>query len=120
VDGFLLNEKGDVVIESDDETLSSDIVLISDNDLIEQTVRQVLRTNLGEWWLNEDEGIDFYVILTKNPNFEEIRNTINLGLQQVDESFTITDFNCTMGKDRKLTISFTAENENEEEIQVEL
>lgn len=115
MDGFQINENGDIVIED------NDIVMVSDNDLIEQTVRQVLRTNLGEWWLNEDEGIDFYVILTKNPNFDEIRDTINLGLQQVDETFIITDFECSLDNEtRHLTISFTAENENEDEIQVTL
>ena len=120
MDGFMLDDKGDVVIETDERTNRSDIVTVSDNDLIEQTVRQVLRTNLGEWWLNEDEGIDFYVILTKNPNFDEIRDTINLGLLQVDESFVISEFNCKLEKDRKLTISFTATNSNDDEISVTL
>ena len=114
MDGFMLDEKGDVVIEN------NEITMISDNELIEQNVRQVLRTNLGEWWLNEDEGIDFYVILTKNPNYKEIQDTINLGLQQVDHTFRITDFNCSMDKNRKLTISFVAENDGGEEINITL
>lgn len=108
MDGFKINTKGDIVIEN------GEIAMVSDNGLIEQTVKQVLRTNLGEWWLNEDEGIDFYCILSKNPDFDEIRDNVNLALRQVDETFSITDFNCSIDKNRKLTITFTAENDSEE------
>ena len=113
MDGFKINNSGDVVVSY------NDIVMISDNDLIAQTVRQVLKTNLGEWWLNADEGIDVYSVLCKNPNYDQIEDNIKNALLQVDSTFELLTFEHTYNN-RKLTINFTARNENGEEIEVTL
>ena len=113
MDGFMIDNNGDVVIQDDR------IVMVSDKDLITQTVRQVLKTNLGEWWLNENEGIDFYCLLGKNPNYDQIKDNIKLGLLQIDETFTLTSFDCSL-KNRKLTINFTAVNDNGYTVEITL
>lgn len=109
--GFKLDEKGDVVIEN------NAITTVSDKELVSQTVRQVLKTNIGEWWLNENEGIDFKSIFCKNPNYEQIEDNIKNGLLQIDETFELLTFECST-KNRKLIINFTARNENGMEIEV--
>ncbi len=112
--GFALDNSGDVIIEE------NKIKTVSDTALIAQTVRQVLKTNLGEWWLNEDEGIDFSCFLCKNPNYDQIEDNINLGLQQVDDTFRLTSIDFQTKEERTLIINFTAENENGETINITL
>ena len=111
--GFKLDSNGDVVIEK------GKIAMVSDTDLIAQTVRQILKTNIGEWEYDTAEGIDFSRILTKNPNYDLIRDTIQLGLRQVDETFVIThiDFKTL---DRRLYIDFMAETSDGTEVSISL
>ena len=111
--GFKLDSNGDVVIKK------NKIVMVYDTEMITQTVRQVLRTNLGEWEFDKDEGIEFSRLLAKNPNYDLIKDTLQLGLRQVDETFVITkiDFNTV---DRCLYINFTAETLNGTEISISL
>lgn len=105
MNGFKLDDKGDVVIT--DGLIS----MTSDTDFLCQTIRQVLRTNLGEWWLNEDEGIDFGCILTKNPNYEQIEDNIKSGLRQVDEELELVSIDYEMNE-RKLEIHCVIQKED--------
>lgn len=80
---FKLDSSGDVVIND------NKIEYVSGVELVAQTLRQVLNTNLGEWFGNEDEGIDFSVILTKNPNYELIQDTIDTAVQYVADMLDV-------------------------------
>lgn len=101
--GFLLDDKGDIVING------GFIKMANDRDLIRQTVETVIGTNNGEWFLNEDEGIRFKAILNKSPNMDEVRSEIQKGLLQVDSSLFIQTFDYNV-EDRTLNIQFTASN----------
>lgn len=114
MEGFLLDENGDVVIKD------RRIQMTSGNELLLQKVRQVLLTNNGEWWLNAAEGIDRYALLCKKPNYDLIKDNIKQGLLQVDETFKIISFSCTPQADRELLVKFTAANENGDEILITL
>lgn len=103
--GFKLDKFGDVVMDK------GSITMVSDDELIQQKCKTILGTNKKEWFLNEDEGIDFKNILTKNPNLDLICDEIREGLMQVDETFTVDEFNCTI-KGRTLFVSFIAVNSN--------
>ena len=59
---FSLDNKGDVILDK------NDIQMVQGTDLIMQKIRQVLRTNRGEWVFDEKEGIPVQKILKKNPN----------------------------------------------------
>lgn len=107
--GFELNEKGDVII-------NRDISMVYGNNLLRQTVETLLGTNLGEWFLNENEGIDHRAMITKNPNFDLIQTEIQRGLLQVDNTMWITEYDYFVNG-RKLTIHFKARNETGEEIE---
>lgn len=100
---------GDVVV-------GKTIELVSDNELLRQKVQRVLGTNLGEWAYDLDEGIDFSVILRKNPDEAEIMATVEAALKRIDESFAITSFSLTMQNNRKATIEFVAVNGSGEEV----
>lgn len=109
---FLLDSAGDVVIKG------NRIQMVEGNNLKAQTIRQVIGTNLGEWFGNEEEGMDFSLLLTKNPDPEMIQDAIQTAIHQVDENMDITDFNLTM-EGRKAKITFTAKSDNEV-IEIEL
>lgn len=108
---FKLDQYGDVVIKN------NKIELVEDVALIAQTLRQVLNTNLGEWFGDEAEGIDYKVILTKNPNYDLIQDTINTAVQQVADSLDVTletdNFTFELvGRDLYITLTLTV-NESE-------
>ncbi|WP_405381214.1 hypothetical protein [Phascolarctobacterium sp.] len=100
---FKLDQNGDVVIKD------NKIEYVEGVEIIAQTVRQVLGTNLGEWFNDEEEGIDRYVILTKNPNYDLIQDTINTAVQQVADSLNVKletdDFTFDL-KGREITVTF--------------
>ena len=105
-----LDESGDLIISG------HDLQFVNDTALTLQKVKQVLSTNKGEQFSNEDEGIDFRVFYAKTPNQDEILDTITDGLRQVDETFSIKSYSFTLTKQRRLILSFVAVNDSGEEI----
>ena len=109
--GFALDSSGDILIEN------NRIQMVTGDSLTQQKVRNVLSTNLREWFLNWDEGINQRNMMGKNTNEELIRYEIEMGLAQVDETFTIIDFNCNLDfKNRRATVSFYAQNSKGEQV----
>ena len=80
---FKLDSNGDVVIEN------NQIQMVEGIELIAQTLKQVFNTNLSEWFDDKEEGIDYHVVLTKNPNYDLIEDTINTAAQQVALTFNV-------------------------------
>lgn len=109
--GFKLDDNGDIVIKN------NQISMIDGNELLQQTVKSVLGTNKGEWFLNENEGIFFKNIFGKTIDEDVIRNEILQGLLQVDSSFFISKFNIALdAATRNLKIEFAATNDNGDEV----
>ena len=100
---------GDVVI-------GKTIEMVEGKELLRQKVERVVGTNKGEWEFDLDEGINFRVILTKNPDETEIRATIDEALTRIDETFVITAFDLKMERGRKATISYKAVNSDGVEV----
>lgn len=114
---FKLDQYGDVVITN------NQIELVEGVELIAQTLKRVLNTNLGEWFGDEDEGIDFYVILTKNPNYDLVQDTINTAVQKVADSLGVeleTDNFAFDVNGRNLDIAFTLTVNGEESTEIEV
>ena len=107
----------DLQIGNDGDLIISkhDLQLVRDKELTQQKVRLVLSTNKGEWLLNTNEGINFKAILVKNPNQDEILDTVKEGLRQIDETFMLTEYKFEMMQ-RHLILTFTAINDSGEEI----
>lgn len=80
---FKLNDKGDVSITD------NKIDMVSGVEVIMQTLRQVINTNLNEWFTDKEEGIDYSVILTKNPNTDLIHDTIETAVNKVAEQLGV-------------------------------
>ena len=110
--GFMLNEKGDVVIEN------GEIQFVNDTELIRQTVQRVLGTNKGEWFLDIEQGVTFSNILGKGVKEDIVQNEVLQGLRQVDETFHIEAFSCAFDPlKRLLTVKFTARSDSGEIIE---
>lgn len=114
---FKLDQNGDVVIKD------NKIELVENMELLVQTLKQVLNTNLGEWFGDEAEGIDYKVILTKNPNYELIQDTINTAVQKVADGLDLeleTDNFTFEVEGRNLVIAFTITTGSGESTEVEV
>lgn len=111
---FMLDENGELVFHK------GKIPLVSDKQLIAQKARQVLRTQIGEWEYDKEEGINRYSMLTKNPNDEEIEDNIRSGLLQVDEDFRVTKYSRKEHKERHSEIFVSATDGADEEYDFEL
>ena len=109
---ILLDNTGDVIINN------NDVQLVSGKELTRQKVKLVLSTNKGEWLLNENEGINFKVMLVKKHNEDEVMDTIRDGLRQIDETFVIEEYNIIQTINRKLIVEFKAVNEDGEELRL--
>lgn len=94
---------GDVVV-------NQTIEIAEESELLRQKVQLVLGTNKGEWKYDEEEGIDFFVVLRKNPDKDEIRNEIEEALRKIDETFTVTEFSLSL-TGRTAKVSFKAVND---------
>lgn len=104
-----VDARGDLVVTK------NDLRFVSGKELTVQKARLVLSTNKGEWLLNADEGINFRAILVKNPNHDEILDTVRDGLRQIDETFEIVEHHFETVQ-RHLILTFKAVNDRGEEI----
>lgn len=111
---FCLDENDDVMIKN------NKIQLIYDEELLKQKIQKLLNTNQGEWFSNENEGINFRNILKKGVDEETIKSEILDGLLQIDDTFIITYFNTDINtKSRELKVYFKAENSSGEKVDVD-
>lgn len=78
--GFMLDEQGDVVIQK------GEIQMIHGKELTAQTIKSVLGTQKGEWFLNWDEGINLDNILGKK---RYARKTTAIEKQYIEEISTL-------------------------------
>lgn len=109
--GFAMDENGDVLIENGAISLA-----VGDN-LLQQNVCAVLRTNLKEWFLDWEQGVDFDNLLGKNVGDELARYEIERGLHQVDSTFNLTEFAYTADYSARIAkIVFKARNADGEEV----
>lgn len=98
-------EQGDIVIKN------KDIMLISEDDLLRQKIEQVLGTNKGEWEFDEEEGIPFSELLTKQLDEDRVEDAIRSALLQVDETLELEALEIKK-EERTAYIQFVVKKEN--------
>lgn len=109
--GFALDEHGDVLIEN------NQISIVTGDNLLQQKVWTVLRTNLKTWFFDWEQGIDFGNLLGKGTSSELARYEIERGLRQVDDTFTLTEFSYEADRtNRRATVSFKAQTGSGEDV----
>lgn len=80
------------------------IDMAEDDALFAQKVQAVWSTNRGEWDLDPSEGIDFHVILKKNPDRDEIREELQAALETVSSSAHIVEFSMDIDKETRRAV----------------
>ena len=78
--GFALSDNNDLVIQN------GELQLVEGTDLLRQTVQTVLNTNKGEWFLDEDEGINFRNILGKKTSGTKANDNDSAYIAQYEEN----------------------------------
>ena len=105
VDGDLVFENGDVVMVEGDEELA-------------QSLQTVFQTNKGEWFLNENHGLDRSPFLTKK--FDEAMATDAIAEATVQEERVQRIENISFKREvRSLTVDATFIKEDGQPLQLE-
>lgn len=115
--GFALNENGDIILQNRDENKVFPngwrIQLIEGDNLIAQKISIVLGIDKGEWFWNSDLGIDFDYVIGKGITDDMIRSQIEFGIHQVDEGMYITEFKVDIDKSTRIaSVTFTAKSDD--------
>lgn len=85
--------KGFALKDNDILIMNNEIQLVDGSDLLAQTVQTVLNTNKGEWFLNEDEGINFWNILGKHK--QTVESNVSGKYKTLSEKYKVDINNLT-------------------------
>lgn len=113
--GFKLLD-GDIVISKKNENIVSpsgkQIQMVADNELIAQKFLIVLGTNKGEWFWNDELGINYDFIIGKGITEDMIKSQIEIGIHQVDPNMFLSDFKVDFNKaQRTANVYFVVEDD---------
>lgn len=106
-DFALDRDSGDLVI------YGNDLEMVNGDELTRQKAEKLIGTNKGEWFLNKNQGIDFWMILGKNTSVEAVKEEILQALKTLDDTFFMEKFEYN-NAERKSTVEFIAINESGE------
>ncbi|MDQ0299630.1 phage baseplate assembly protein W [Salibacterium salarium] len=92
---------------------------VENNEELVQEVRSVVKTNIGEWFLDPVFGTDHNVMVGKNVTEDNVSQALEEAMEQVDRVEGIRDITINMDySDRELSVFFYI-LVNGEEVQVE-
>lgn len=105
-----LDDTGDLVMEN------NELVFINGVDEIKQCLRQILRTNTNEWFLDPTLGFDRYTVLgQKTFNEEDVREALVNAIEQEPRIETVENIEINFDdRKRELHIRFVAIADGEE------
>lgn len=103
MNSFLLDKKGDL------KKVNGDFQFISGKDEVVQQIKQILKTNKGEWFRNEDYGILYENLQQRHINEDLVKDVVRDGLSQCGEDMTIESIEIGYKKEyRLLYVEFKA------------
>lgn len=83
--------------------VDGDFVLIDSHEEVCQQIKTILKSNVGEWKLGDDDyGIHYSNIITKRINEDLIKDEIRLGLSQCSEEITVESLEIGYKKELRL------------------
>jgi phage baseplate assembly protein W len=104
---LLLNQEGDFVLEQ------GSFLWVEGDEELAQSVRVILQTRLGEWFLNLGLGLDRNTILGKNFNEVEAKSSIIEALAEEPRISGVEEITFTK-TGRELSVSLKLLKENGE------
>lgn len=103
MNSFLLDKKGDL------KKVNGDFQFISGKDEVVQQIKQILKTNKGEWFRNEDYGITYENLQQRHINEDLVKDVVRDGISQCSEDITIESIEIGYKKEyRLLYVEFKA------------
>lgn len=103
MNSFQLDKDGDL------KKVNGDFQFVSGKEEVIQQVKQILKSNMGEWQFNEDYGISYENLQQKKINEDLIKDTIRSGLSQCSKDITIESIEIGYKKElRLLYVEFKA------------
>ena len=93
---ILLNKHGDI------KKVNGDFQFINGKDEVVQQIKQILKTNKGEWFKNEAYGITYENLQQKKINEDLIKDCIRDGISQCSEDITIESIEIGYKKEERL------------------
>ncbi len=73
---FKVSNNGDLIIEN------GDLVIVDKHEEIRQSIERILTTNVGEWFLDMEFGLDYQAIQGKGKTKESIKLAITEAIYQ--------------------------------------
>ena len=99
---FFLNEFGELEFDG-----QNNLRMVDGADEKLQSVRLLLQTNAGEWFLNTGHGLEYMSILGQKPNEELIRAAFMEAFQQEPRIEEVLSLDFEFDRlDRHLTVNF--------------
>jgi phage baseplate assembly protein W len=87
----------------------NNLQIVENADEENQSLRTILSTNLGEWFLNSDLGLDYTLLQVKNPDLDIIRQELYSAIMQEVRVSTVDSLDVDYDMElRTLTVAFTA------------
>lgn len=106
---------GDLVIEN------GNLLMIEGDEELAQSVRSVLQTRKGEFFLDPEHGMSFDNLLGKTANQDETRDDIIEALSQIDELQAVNEVTFIDDRRaRKRNVVLSIEKSNAEELVIEV
>lgn len=103
MNSYLLDKKGDL------KKVNGDFQFISGKDEVVQQIKQILKTNKGEWFRNEDYGITYENLQQRHINEDLVKDVVRDGISQCSEDITIESIEIGYKKEyRLLYVEFKA------------
>ncbi len=85
---------------------------------VSQKIRILLKTFLGEYYLDTTIGMPYWDMVDKNPNLKVLQATMKDAILAIDGVSELTSFTMSYtGSSRKLTINFTVKTEDDETVE---
>lgn len=93
---------GDLVFDG-----QGNLVMVEGKEEIGQSIERVLTTNIGEWFLNFEHGLDYSEIQGKGRDIEGIKLAITEAILQEERVSEVEKIDLSLDKDRHLKINVT-------------
>ncbi|WP_260447766.1 DUF2634 domain-containing protein [Listeria seeligeri] len=82
---LLIDSNGDIVISDNDILMTDEI-----SDIV-QSVRMILQTREGEFYFDENSGMNHGNLFVKQPNFDYIKQDITVAIAEQEERISSVD-----------------------------
>jgi phage baseplate assembly protein W len=107
---------GDIVLDG-----QNNIALVYDDDEFVQAIAEILSTNAGEWFLNDEHGLRRYEILGSKYNREDAADLVREAIFQHEDVDRIENLILDFDRlNRKLAVEFEVVKKTGETVQGEV